>query len=100
MTLADLQANAKSHGFKHHFMCEHGGVRSDGTGHLYRVDELRLVHSSSTDHGTDPGDDATLFMIEARDGTKGVMIIADAFHADPHKARIIDELHRNPTSAC
>lgn len=99
MTLADLQANAKQHGFDHHFMCEKDGVRSDGTGHLYTPDELRLVHSNSTDHGTDPGDDATLFMIEANDGTKGVMIIADAFHADPHKARIIDELRRNRTAS-
>jgi len=95
MTLADLQANAKEHGFTHHFMCEDGGVRSDGTGHLYNADELRLVHSSSTDHGTDPGDDAAIFMIEAKDGTKGVMIVADAFHADPNKAEIIDQLRRN-----
>ena len=95
MTLAALQATAKEHGFTHHFMCEDGGVRSDGTGHLYNADELRLVHSSSTDHGTDPGDDATIFMIEAKDGTKGVMIVADAFHADPNKAEIIDQLRRN-----
>ena len=95
MTLADLQANAKDHGFEHHFIAEEGGVRSDGTGKLYRPDELRLVHSNSTDHGTDPGDEATLFMIEANDGTKGVMILADAFHADPRKAEIIDVLRRN-----
>lgn len=94
MTLADLQANAKEHGFEHHFIAEKDGVRSDGTGKLYQAEELRLVHSNSTDQGTDPGDDATLFMIEAKDGTKGVMILADAFHADPQKAEIIDILRR------
>jgi hypothetical protein len=99
MTLADLQANAKQHGFIHHFMCERDGVRSDGTGHLYHPDELRLVHSNGTDNGTDPGDEATLFMIEASDGTRGVMIVADAFHTDPHKARIIDQLRRNRLTA-
>ena len=36
MTLADLQANAKEHGFEHHFMCEDDGARSDGTGQLPR----------------------------------------------------------------
>jgi hypothetical protein len=80
-------------------MCERNGVRSDGTGHLYTPDELRLVHSNSTDHGTDPGDDATLYMIEAKDGTKGVMIIPDAFHADPHKARIIEILRKQRAEA-
>ena len=95
MTLADLQANAKEHGFTHHFMCEDGGVRSDGTGHLYNADELRLVHSSSTDHGTDPGDDATIFMIEAKDGLRGMLIVPDSFHTDPDKADLVDHLRRN-----
>lgn len=95
MTLADLQANAKEHGFEHHFMCEQDGVRSDGTGHLYTPGELHLVHSNSTDHGTDPGDDVTLYMIEAKDGTKGVMIIPNSFHADPDEARLIDTLRQN-----
>ncbi|HBV00744.1 phosphoribosylpyrophosphate synthetase [Thalassospira lucentensis] len=95
MTLADLQANAKEHGFEHHFICEDDGARSDGTGHLYKPHELRLVHSTSTDNGTDPGDDATLYMIEANDGTKGVMIIPNSFHADPQEARLIDVLRKN-----
>lgn len=95
MTLDDLQANAKEHGFEHHFMCKDDGVRSEGTGHIYQPDELRLVHSNSTDNGTDPGDEATLYMIEAKDGTKGVMIIPDSFHADPQEARLIDILRQS-----
>ena len=94
MTLADLQANAKEHGFEHHFMCEDDGARSDGTGHLYQPHEMRLVHSTSTDNGTDPGDDATLYLIEANDGTRGMLIVPDSFHTDADKADLIDHLRR------
>ncbi|NIZ00788.1 phosphoribosylpyrophosphate synthetase [Thalassospira lucentensis] len=95
MTLAELQENAKEHGFEHHFICEGDGARSDGTGTLYQPEDLRLVHSNSTDNGTDPGDDATLYMIEAKDGTKGVMIIPNSFNVDPKEARLIDTLRQN-----
>ena len=67
----------------------------DGHEVRYHADDLTIVDFRSVDNGTDPGDDATLYMIEAKDGTKGVMIVADAFHADPNKAEIIDQLRRN-----
>ncbi|MCC9621236.1 phosphoribosylpyrophosphate synthetase [Thalassospira sp. MA62] len=95
MNLSELQENAIENGFDHHFMCEENGVRSDGTGQLYDANDLRLVHTASTDQGTDPGDDATLYMIEAKDGTKGFMIMPDAFNTDPKKAEIIDVMRSN-----
>jgi len=95
MTLAELQENAIRHGFSHHFVYEAGGVRCDGSGPVYAAADLKIVHSNSVDAGTDPGDEATLYMIEARDGTKGMMIIPSSFHADPDKAQLIDELRKN-----
>ncbi len=95
MNLAELQENAIRHGFSHQFVYESGGLRCDGTGPVYDPADLKIVHSNSVDAGTDPGDDATLYMIEASDGTKGMMIIPSSFHTDPVKAQLIDDLRRN-----
>ncbi len=95
MNLAELQENAIRHGFSHHFIYEQGGLRCDGNGPVYPPADLKIVHSNSVDQGTDPGDGATLYMIEASDGTKGMMIIPTSFHTDPDKAQLIDELRRN-----
>ena len=53
--------------------------------------ELRIVRSIFFDGGTDPGDDATLYLIEAP-SDKGYLIISNSFHADPKKAAFLDAL--------
>ncbi len=54
-------------------------------------DGCRIVDSISLDGGTDPGDDVTLYLIEAGH-EKGYVIVSDSFHADPRKATLVDEL--------
>ncbi|WP_246832800.1 phosphoribosylpyrophosphate synthetase [Thalassospira sp. MCCC 1A01428] len=96
MNLSELQDNAVEHGFTHSFVCTESGVKRDGDGPIYPVSDLRIVHSNSVDTGTDPGDDATIYMIEASDGSKGTLIVPAGFYADPAKAKIIDQLlHRH-----
>ena len=95
MNLSELQENAIRNGFTHSFVCTPKGVLRDGEGLAYEVSDLRIVHSHSVDAGTDPGDDATLYMIEARDGSKGTLIVPAAFYADPDKADLVDALRRD-----
>ncbi len=92
MNLSELQDNAVKHGFTHNFVCTDQGVQRDGDGPVYPVKDLRIVHSRSVDAGTDPGDDATIYMIEAKDGCKGTLIVPASFYADQSKAEIIDQL--------
>ena len=53
--------------------------------------DLRVVNTISFDGGTDPGDDVTIYLIEAR-GAKGYLLLSDSFHTDPRKAAFIDAL--------
>lgn len=53
--------------------------------------DLRVVETVPLDGGTDPGDDATMYLIES-EARKGYLILSDSFHADPRKAVFIDEL--------
>ncbi len=56
---------------------------------------MTIIDSRSVDSGTDPGDDATLYMLEASDGTRGTLIVPDSFHTEPDKAALIDHIRRN-----
>jgi hypothetical protein len=92
MNLSDLQDSAIEHGFTHTFICTDSGIKRDGDGPVYPVTDLKIVNSNSVDVGTDPGDDATLYLIEATDGSKGTLIVPTGFYTDPAMAKVIDQL--------
>jgi hypothetical protein len=88
MDIADLLFKAEQRGFRHNFAGEdlHPGD--------FDPHGARIVYSQAVDQGTDPGDDATLYLIETADGQKGYLIVGDAFRTDPQKAALIDQLAR------
>jgi hypothetical protein len=45
------------------------------------------------DGGTDPGDDVTMYLIEARH-EKGYLLLSDSFHNNPKKTAFINSLLR------
>tara|TARA_E500000318_G_scaffold49058_1_gene46138 strand:+ start:182 stop:475 length:294 start_codon:yes stop_codon:yes gene_type:complete len=94
MNLSDLQEMAKTRGFSHIFSASGSFVMCDGKQAKYHADDLTIIDSRSVDSGTDPGDDATLYMIEAKDGTRGMLIVPDSFHTDRNKADLVDHLRR------
>lgn len=94
MNLSDLQERACKLGFTHVFSASDNHVMCDGNQMKYHADELKIIDSQSVDSGTDPGDDATLYMIEASDGTRGMLIVPDSFHTDRDKADLVDHLRR------
>ena len=94
MNLSDLQEMARNRGFSHVFSASGTLVTCDGKQAKYHADDLTIIDSRSVDAGTDPGDDATLYMIEAKDGTRGMLIVPDSFHTDADKADLIDHLRR------
>lgn len=94
MNLIELQDLARERGFSHVFSASDNHVTCDGRETRYHADDLTIIDYRSVDTGTDPGDDATLYMIEAKDGTRGMLIVPDSFHTDPEKAQLVDHLRR------
>lgn len=92
--LADLQRDAEKRGFTRNFAVADDTLCCSATGGRYRREQAKIVWSQTVDMGTDPGDDATLYLIETDDGEKGYVVMSDAFHADPRKAAFIDSLAR------
>jgi hypothetical protein len=83
--LAQFQAEAVARGYTHDFGASDESLAEMSCGNP------KVVASQSFDLGTDPGDDVTIFLIEAECGN-GYLIVSDSFHVDPAKAALIDEL--------
>ena len=96
MDLAELLGDVESRGFTHNFAYESGELRCSQHGECVPADEARIVDSRSVDTGTDPGDDATVYLIQTDSGLKGYLILASPFYADPEKAAFIDRLSGRP----
>lgn len=92
--LSELLRDAEQRGFAHNFAIEGDELCCSHTGERFGRHQAKIVWSQTVDMGTDPGDDATLYLIEADSGTKGYVVVSDAFHADPRKAAFIDALRR------
>ena len=95
MDLSDLLASISERGFAepldlHEFRLKtHGGS--------YSAKNFSIVDTVFLDSGTDPGDDATVYLIRTSSGTCGYLIVPDSPHVEPEKAQFIDailEAHR------
>lgn len=94
MDLADLLERARERGYTSNFACRDDSLRCRDTGTTVSAADAWIVASEAVDQGTDPGDDATLYLIETKSGQRGYVIIGDSFHADPRDAAFIDRLAR------
>lgn len=93
--LPELLRDAESRGYDRNFAIEDGTLRCSTTGERFTREQAKIVWSQTIDMGTDPGDDATLYLIETASGAKGYVVVSDAFHTDPRKAAFIDSLARD-----
>lgn len=92
MDIADLLFDAEQRGFRRNFAGE--GLHAAGSDDPFDPRRARIVYSQAVDQGTDPGDDATIYLIETTGGQKGYLIVGNAFRTDPQKAALIDHLAR------
>ncbi len=94
MDLNDLLNDARRRGFTHNFAVDLERARR-GRNTPSAVD-ARIIETNTVDTGTDPGDDATVYLIETSSGLRGYVVLSDSFHADPRKAAFVDRL-RHPS---
>jgi len=94
MELAELLSSAQARGYTSNFAISGERLRCSETSEEIAACDAWVVDSQSVDAGTDPGDDATIYLIETRSGQRGYLIVSDSFHANPASADFIDRLPR------
>ena len=94
LDIAEILNEAELEGFRLNFALEDDVLRCPETGRCFGSDDVKVVYSRSVDTGTDPGDDATVYLIETTNGRKGYFVIADSFHVTPRRAAFVQNLVR------
>lgn len=94
MDLAELLNDAEARGYTSNFALVGERLRCSDSDEQFEAGDAWVVDSQSVDEGTDPGDDATIYLIETSSGQRGYLIVSDSFHTDPASARFIDRLLR------
>lgn len=95
MDISELMVEAKRRGFSHNFAVEDDLLLCPDTGEDFEWGEASIVWSETVDMGTDPGDDATIFLIETTNGRKGYLLVANSFYADPRKTEFLECIARH-----
>lgn len=94
MDISELLAKAQEKGYTHNFAMDGDRLHIHETGKRFSNDDCWIVDMQSVDGGTDPGDDASLYLIETHSGERGFIIVSDSFHADPAKTAFVDGLQQ------
>lgn len=92
MDMAELLDDVRKRGFTHSFTCRDNALHCSDSDVPVTLDDAWVVESQTVDQGTDPGDDATIYLIETRSGMRGFLIVGTSFHADPRDAAFLDKL--------
>lgn len=92
MDLTELLAAARERGFTRGFDCADGRLQCPDSGESFAAEDASIIEADAIDAGTDPGDDATLYLIETTSGRRGFLVVADSFHSDPDKTAFLNRL--------
>lgn len=89
---AEAIAALKLKGFTGEFLVEDGQLRLSGTDRRFDARELRIRNYLRFEGTSDPDDMSVIYAIEARDGTRGILVDAFGTYADPAVGALVDRI--------
>lgn len=89
-----LMEEAESKGFTHHFETQSKALYCRETQTAYALGQIKIIETLFKDAGTDPGDEATLYLLEAEDGTRGMLLIGNPASLSAPERAVLDQLTR------
>ncbi|GLQ25176.1 hypothetical protein GCM10007853_30500 [Algimonas ampicilliniresistens] len=87
-----LLEEAAERGFVKNFEIRETALFCRETKRSYIDRAIRTVDIIQKDAGTDPGDEATLFLLEAEDGERGILLIGNPASLSAEERAILDSL--------
>jgi hypothetical protein len=92
MTMADAMHDLKRRGFTADFEPIGKALHVAGQQKTYQPDELTIVEHHRFEGSSDPEEMAVLYVIEARDGTRGVLVDAYGVYANPDLSAFLKDV--------
>ncbi|MBA4746174.1 MAG: phosphoribosylpyrophosphate synthetase [Muricauda sp.] len=75
-TLSEAVNTLTQEGYKEDFEAKENFIKALYSKKEYQPDDLKIIDSYRFEGITNPGDQSTVFTIEANDGTKGTMVMS------------------------
>lgn len=92
--LPELMEEAAERGFTSSFQIKAKELHSRESDKLYGMGKIKVVEIIQKDQqSTDPGDEATLYLLEASDGEKGTLVIANPMSLSPTERELLEQLN-------
>ncbi len=92
MTMADAMSDLKRRGFTADFEPVGQTLHVAGSDRTFQSDELTIVEHHRFEGSSDPEEMAVVYAIEARDGTRGVLIDAYGVYANPDLSAFLKDV--------
>ena len=92
-TTTEAMSKLREIGFAENFTISDGYI-SNGA-ERFGADDVRIAYTSRYEGDSDPADETTVYGLETKDGTKGILVTADGIYADKNTGELLQKLHRN-----
>jgi hypothetical protein len=91
-TMADAMNDLKRRGFTADFEPIGKALHIAGSERTFQPDELTIVEHHRFEGSSDPEEMAVVYAIEARDGTRGVLVDAYGVYANPDLSAFLKDV--------
>ncbi len=91
-TITEILEKLKEEHYIHDLEYKGGVITSPSTNEEFNPDDLIIESSYRYEGDSDPSDNAVVYSVTAKSGTKGVLVDSYGAYADPELAKIIGEI--------
>ncbi len=91
-SVIEIIESLREEGYIHDFIIKNEELYCDARGGKYEPDELIIEKTERYEGDSNPSDNAIIYAITAKDGTKGVLVDSYGAYADPKLAKIIGDI--------
>jgi len=81
-TLSECMDKAAAHGYTEEFAVDEKGLHHHKVAKHYSAHEVKIQSFYRFEGNSDPEDNAILYLLQANDGTKGILVDAYGVYAD------------------
>lgn len=90
-TVSEAVSALREMGFDKDFHLKGNAIVCEGE--KLKPSELKIAITYRYEGETDPGDEASVYGLEARSGLKGILVTADGTYSDAASAELLKTLH-------
>ena len=91
-TVTEIIQALKDEGYIHEFCIKEDTLNCNSTGSIYVSGELIIEKTERYEGDSDPSDNAIIYALTAKDGSKGTLIDSYGVYSDPQMALLIKDI--------